>query len=194
MNQPPGPSDIHLDPHGTLTPPGLIGRLVRLLLGAYLSFHAWQVLTVTDVGDVDHPMMWVSVIVALWLLPPVVNIGFGVDGKRHHQRALIVLGVLAAGTGWWLYGTPLSLPTWWWMKGIALYTWTHLGLSFVFAAILATPGCEMRAIPDLIARLTRRPAKEHFCPGFIRQLDEWESRVFKRGGQFGPGSGGNGDA
>lgn len=187
MSKLPGPTEVQFDPAGTISPPRAIGRTVRFLLGAYLCFHAWQVIVLADVRDVDNPMMWLSVVLALWLLPPVVNIGFGVDWKRHPQRLLILLGLVAAGVGWMVYGSPLSEPTWWWMKATTAYTWSHLGGAFVLSAILATPGCEMRSIPDLIARLSGRPAQEHFCPGFIRVLDEWEARVFKRPGQFGPG-------
>ena len=187
-------SSVHFDPKGTITPPRVIGRLARLLLGTYLSFHAWQVITVADVRDVDNPMMWVSVILALWLIPPIINIGLGVDTKNHVRYSLIALGVVVAVIGWLRLGSPLSDYTWWWMKVTTGYTWSHLGVSFVLSAILATPGCEMRSIPDLIARLRGISAQEHHCPGFIRQIDEWEARAFNRPGQFGPGGGDEGDS
>ena len=141
MEQRPDLSEVHFDPEGSITRPRAIGRLVRLLIGAYLTFHVRQVVILADVRDVDDPMMWVSLILALWLLPPVVNIGFGVDWKRHHQLLLIVLGVVAAAAGWTLYGSPFSEPTWLWMKATTAYTWSHLGVSFILSAFLATPGC-----------------------------------------------------
>jgi hypothetical protein len=46
---------------------------------------------------------------------------------------------------------------------------------------LGTPGCEMRAIPDLLGRLTGHTAQEHHCPGFITPLDNWEARRYQSG-------------
>ena len=48
------------------------------------------------------------------------------------------------------------------------------GISFVLSAALATPGCEMRAIPHLWTIVTGRATKEHYCPGFLDGLDKWE--------------------
>ncbi len=41
------------------------------------------------------------------------------------------------------------------------------------AAVLATPGCEMRSIPHLIAILRMGDLKEHVCPGPLDRFDEW---------------------
>ena len=54
------------------------------------------------------------------------------------------------------------------------YWFVHLGFSFFLAAVLATPGCEMRSIPHLWTLITRRATKEHYCPGFLDRLDRWE--------------------
>ena len=55
-----------------------------------------------------------------------------------------------------------------------LYVFGHLGLSFLLSAVIATPGCEMRAIPHLWTLLTGRATREHHCPGFLDSLDAWE--------------------
>ncbi len=60
------------------------------------------------------------------------------------------------------------------MAAIMVYVYAHLGLSFVLAAALATPGCEMRGIPHLVGLLRGRSSGEHYCPGFIDGLDRWE--------------------
>lgn len=44
----------------------------------------------------------------------------------------------------------------------------------VLAGILATPGCEMRAIPHLWGLLTGNRIREHYCPGFFDNLDRWD--------------------
>ena len=70
-----------------------------------------------------------------------------------------------------VWGPPLGVVVY----AVTVYTFAHLGLSFILATVLATPGCEMRAIPDLLGRLTGRTAQEHHCPGFIQPLDDWEA-------------------
>ncbi len=46
-----------------------------------------------------------------------------------------------------------------------LYSTLHLRISLILAAILATPGCEMRSIPHLIAILKKRDlVDERSCP------------------------------
>ncbi|WP_223668512.1 hypothetical protein [Kangiella shandongensis] len=55
-----------------------------------------------------------------------------------------------------------------------LYVFVHLGISFILAALIATPGCEMRAIPHAYSLLTGRQYREHFCPGFLDRVDKWE--------------------
>jgi hypothetical protein len=58
----------------------------------------------------------------------------------------------------------------------------HLGIAFVLSAIIATPGCEMRSIPDLFGRVIGKPSEEHHCPAaFITKIDEWEHRRFGTG-------------
>ena len=83
--------------------------------------------------------------------------------------ALIALDFGLFGT-WW--GWPLGAFVRVWM----VYWSLHLGGSFVLAALIATPGCEMRAVPHLTSLITGHAAKEHYCPGFIDPLDRWERR------------------
>ena len=66
--------------------------------------------------------------------------------------------------------------------GAALWAWlvyffAHLGVSFILSAIIATPGCEMRAIPHLFGKISGRAVAEHHCPAsFITGIDAWESK------------------
>lgn len=82
---------------------------------------------------------------------------------------LALLDLALYGT-WW--APPLGVFTLLWF----IYWSAHLGVSLVLAALIATPGCEMRAIPHLWTRLTGRRTKEHYCPGFFDRLDRWERR------------------
>jgi len=44
--------------------------------------------------------------------------------------------------------------------------------------VLATPGCEMRAIPHLLSLVTGQEAKEHYCPvGPLHRIDKWEASL-----------------
>ena len=100
------------------------------------------------------------------------------DGWRTRTRnsnISIAIALMLAIVSWLKFGTAdhpvLGLALWFWL----VYFYLHLGISFVLAAAIATPGCEMRAIPDLYGRLTGRRAEEHHCPaGFLTGLDAWE--------------------
>jgi hypothetical protein len=59
---------------------------------------------------------------------------------------------------------------------VILYTTGHLGISLVLGAILATPGCEMRSIPHLIAILRKRDLEERSCPYGLTRYDEREAQ------------------
>jgi hypothetical protein len=58
-----------------------------------------------------------------------------------------------------------------------LYLFSHLGLAFVLAALIGTPGCEMRAFHNLYTQVSGKPTKEHYCPiGPLGPIDRWESQ------------------
>ena len=57
-----------------------------------------------------------------------------------------------------------------------MYAFGHLSLSFLLSTAIATPGCEMRAIPHLWTLVTGRATKEHYCPGALDSIDRWETR------------------
>ena len=88
--------------------------------------------------------------------------------------AAIVSGLVAGAafvTSGSLDSPILGLPLNFWLA----YFYGHLGLSFVLASLIATPGCEMRSIPEIIGQARGATSEEHHCPaGFITQIDEWE--------------------
>jgi len=171
-------SDTRFDEQGTLSKPGPIGRLVRLGLGAlclYAVYGLYQQWKYEGVNfDITEPTWLISLAVAVWLFPAVVNIGFTKSWGRWPQWVVVIVAAVLAvvsrvGWGSWI-GPPLGL----FVFTVMAYTFIHLGLSFVLSAILATPGCEMRAIPHLWTQLTGRATKEHYCPGWLDGLDKWE--------------------
>ena len=168
---------------GSLAPPGPVGRMVRLGLGVMCLMGLWNVtsnpgaLITAPIEVAKNPYFVFLIVMGFWIINYVVNIGFSRSwGRRPAYVSLagfLILGVV----GFVMYGS-FSSP----LLGTPLFLWLgyfygHLGISFVLAAALATPGCEMRAIPELIGLITGRAAAEHHCPAsFISKLDEWEQR------------------
>ncbi len=164
---------------GSLKRPGPIGRLVRLSLGVFCLYAFYELYyyleqtTTQPLSSLDNRVL--LLLGPLCLFNYVVNIGFT---KNWGQLPLIIslaVLVLSAGAAYLvsgsfdspIFGVPLNL----WFA----YFYGHLGVSFVLAAIIATPGCEMRSIPELIGKARGTVSNEHHCPvGFITGIDEWE--------------------
>lgn len=178
---------FHFDEPGTLPTPGPIGRVVRLGFGCASLWLVWLLATRSDTRDLLNPSFWALAAFALMLAPYVVNIGFGVRWGGWPRVASVVILVGSAAAGLMTAGSLLSMPLWATVTGWMIYLYGHLGISFVLSAVLATPGCEMRALPHLRATVFASAAREHYCPGFIGTFDEWEQQ--RRSGADSPGDG-----
>lgn len=172
---------LELVEEGTLTRPGPIGRTVRLLLGLACLYALYQLFLyrqeIIQAPISVLPNLVVMVFATVLIINYVVNIGFGKSWGRWPSYLAIGSTLLLAAIAWLAFGTANhALPgtaLWAWM----VYFFAHLGASFVLSAILATPGCEMRAIPELIGKISGRAAAEHHCPAaFISRIDAWESK------------------
>ena len=164
---------------GTLHKPKMIGRAVRLLLGLGCCVCAFQYAAIPQVLlhiDTPHVSVFLWPAVALWVLPPVVNLGFGRGWENRPRVVVLLLCAAAIAVDLVVFGQLWGPPLGGVVYIVTVYTFAHLGVSFILAAFLATPGCEMRSVPDLLGRLTGRTAQEHHCPGFIQPLDNWEAR------------------
>jgi hypothetical protein len=167
---------------GSLERPGPVGRLARLGLGG-ACMYALYVLLLHHQSIIQRPVsvipnIAVIVFAAIFIINYVVNIGFGKSFGRWPSYLSLAAGGALAGLGWLLFDTPdhplLGVGLWFWL----VYFYAHLGISFLLAAIIATPGCEMRSIPELVGRITGRAALEHHCPAsFITKIDAWERRA-----------------
>ena len=182
---------LRLEEPGTLARPGPAGRLVRLGFGVLCLSFPWFLWELSQTGTdflatplsglIDLPIgniigLSIGAIFALRLFSYVINIGFSMDWRRLPLVAIVALFVLAGLVGWMRTGAFWS-PI---LGGVVLvwliYIYAHLGLSFILAAVLATPGCEMRAVPHLWALLRGRQTKEHYCPvGPLHRIDQWEA-------------------
>ncbi len=172
-------TELRLDEPGTLPRPGIIGRTVRLLFAALCHFALLRVLE--QRGDflvstsTALAQFVVAIAVAFWVFPHVVNIGFSKGWRRRPQAEIVLLLLVAAAASWVFYGgilgPPLGLVMFVWL----IYVFGHLGVSFALATVLATPGCEMRAIPHFWTVMTGRKTKEHYCTFYLYRIDIWEA-------------------
>ena len=173
-------TDLSLDEPGTLPRPGPVGRLMRLAFGVICAFYVLGIVHVHDslLDGQGHvrSVIWNGVLIGLFLISYVVNIGFSRDWKKWPAALSACTFLLLAAYGYFNQATletaALARTIWVW----EFYLFTHLGISFLLAALLATPGCEMRAFHDLYARLSGSSVKEHICPvGPLTAIDRWES-------------------
>lgn len=170
-------TETHFEDEGSLEKPRIIGRLVRLAIGVGLLYLAYPLIAnfgqVVETGlPVTSNILLIGIL--FWVLPYVVNIGWSLNTKRLPQITVIGLSVLLGAFDYLsqgvVYGASLKVLTLVWV----LYTAGHLGVCMLLAGLLATPGCEMRSIPHLWTRLTGRRTQEHYCPGWLDNIDRWE--------------------
>ena len=174
-------TDLKLDEPGTLPRPGPVGRLARLVFGLLCLSYVYGLITVG--GDLQspsgniRPIIWNGILAGLLVVSYVVNIGYSRAWKKWPAVVSATALAAVASVGYLMSGTvetlALALLMWAW----ELYIFGHLGISFLLAAIIATPGCEMRALHDLYSRVTGVATKEHYCPvGPLNPIDQWEAR------------------
>lgn len=178
--EPMATTDLKLDEPGTLPRPGPVGRLARLVFGLLCLSYVYGLIMISS--DIMSPtgnartMIWNGILPGLFLVSYVVNIGFSRAWKKWPAivssiafAAVALVGHVTSGA---VETATLARMIWGW----ELYVFAHLGLSFLLAAIIGTPGCEMRAYHDLYSRVTRVPTKEHYCPvGPLHPIDQWEA-------------------
>jgi len=163
---------------GSLEKPGPVGRMVRFLLGVLCFYGLYELITVAPYFASDPigllPGMSLMILVAFCIFNYIVNIGFSRNWNRYPVAISFVLFGVMALVSYLVAGTP-NTPILLWLGCF----FTHLGISFVLASALGTPGCEMRTIPQLFSKFTHRESKEHHCPvSIISGIDRWEKRHF----------------
>ncbi len=173
-------TDLKLDEPGSLPRPGPIGRSARLAFGALCLSYVVALVDVsgdliTDDGQI-RSVVWNGILIGLFLVSYVINIGFSRAWKKwpalFSTSAFLVVGVIGYMNEGTVETTLLAHIVWGW----ELYVFSHLGMAFIISALIATPGCEMRAFHDLYSRVTGVPTKEHYCPvGPLHPIDRWEA-------------------
>lgn len=168
-----------------LAPAGLLSRAGKLMMGLLQIYLVFQLLVGYKVIFRESMptgiTLIIAVVLAFALLSWTINLGFQRRwGARPFYVALGAVGVAMAlgyfmGGGFW--GLPLASV----LYGITVYVHGHMGPCHVLAAVMGTPGCEMRSPDHLRAMLQGKKAELHICPGFWTPLDEWEARIRGRG-------------
>ena len=173
-------TDLKLCDSGSLPRPGPVGRLVRLAFGFICVWYVFQLIEVSGqlMSEDGHiiPIVWNGVIIGLFLISYVINIGFSRDWKKWPAYISGSIFLAIAGIGYVMKGTIetdlLARAMWDW----EVYLFSHLGGAFIISSLIGTPGCEMRAFHDLYSRLTGIPTREHYCPvGPLHSIDQWEA-------------------
>ncbi len=141
-------TDLKLDEAGTLPRPGPIGRLVRLAYG----------------------------LLCFWFVSYLIQISPNLIDASGHVRQGIWNGIFP-GLFLISYVVNIGYSRAWKKWPAIVSAGVFLGIAYVLAAVIGTPGCEMRAFHDLYTRVTGIPTKEHYCPvGPLHPIDQWEAR------------------
>jgi hypothetical protein len=141
--------------------PGPVGLLIRVVLGAASIWGLVELVTNWDVfrdQDLIESDFWFITLFTLCLLPDVFNIGLR---RRWGVWPLVVFlaGAVAIGSVGYLgevWTTALAA----WVYAGDLLVFAALSVSFPVAIATRTPGCELNAVPRLVARLRGTEAAE----------------------------------
>jgi hypothetical protein len=135
--------------------PGPVGLLIRVVLGAAAVYGLVELVTKWDIfrnQNLIESDFWFITLFTLCLLADVFNIGlrrrWGVWPIVAFLAGAAVLGLasyLAAGEVW---TTALAA----WVYAGDLLVFAALSVSFPVAIAMRTPGCELNALPRLVAR------------------------------------------
>jgi len=136
--------------------PGPVGLLIRVVLGAASVYALVELVTKWDIfrdQNLIESDFWFITVFTLCLLADVFNIGLR---RRWGLWPIVVFVAGAAAIGSASY---LALREIWttalaaWVYAGDLLVFAALSVSFPVAIVTRTPGCELNALPRLVARL-----------------------------------------
>jgi hypothetical protein len=136
--------------------PGPVGLLIRAVLGVAVVYALVELVTKWDIFhelNLIESDFWFITIFTLCLLADVFNIGLR---RRWGVWPIVIFlaGAAAIGAASWLaagevWTTALAA----WVYAGDLLVFGALSVSFPVAIAMRTPGCELNALPKLVARL-----------------------------------------
>lgn len=172
-------------PSGGLPKPGWPGRAIRfgagvLILQGALGIGEGFFQLVSTPRVPDNIVLWTFAALLFFSMRDVIDLGLRVQWGQKARIAILALAGVSLILDYIFYHRLWAPPL-----GLLFSTWCLLiavpfGLALILAAILGTPGCEMRSYADLLARLQGRSAEEHYCPGGIDFIDRWMTRGGKK--------------
>lgn len=166
-----------------IPPAGVLGRVGRFFVGAIQVWYS--VLAIRYFGALTRPSLepgiWILALIAFALFSADIDLGFSRRlrlGRKPLYGALAAVALagafdaVAVGTPWGPTAASVILA-------VTVFTHLHMGTSHLLAAVTGIRGCEMRAIPYLIARARRggAAAELQVCPGLWTPIDRWEARL-----------------
>ena len=164
--------------------PGPVGLLLRVILGAAAVYALVELLTKWDVFrdlNLIESDFWFVTLFTLCLLADVFNIGLR---RRWGPWPIVVFlaGAVVLGSASYLTAGEV------WTIGLAAWVYAGdplvfgaLSVSFPVAIMLRTPGCELNALPRLVARLRGRADQEtRRCLLGVDLLDRQPLRLPRR--------------
>ena len=131
---------------GSYPRPGLIGRSIRTAAGLFILYMTVPAVIFDYDGVIrigwNTPILgWIpGFLISVHLLPVIIDRGFGVQWGRRSQVVFGVLFLASLAIDLLIYGNPWAPPL-----GLLVVLTTalvlgFLGLSFLVAGLLATPG------------------------------------------------------
>ncbi len=156
-----------------LVRPGVLGRLIRFVMAGAVGWLGFETLRNTrgfwdGIGPDPQfiPMALALVGFTGWVVSELV----GRDWGSRPTLVMLALCAVAAAIGAAqgnVWGPPLGIAFWTWGVLFSLL----LAPAFLLAALLGTPGCEMRSYADLWTRMRGGDPAAVACPGWIDRLD-----------------------
>jgi hypothetical protein len=164
--------------------PGPIGLLIRVVLGAASVYALVELVTKWDIfrdRNLIESDFWFVTLFTLCLLADVFNIGlrrrwgpWPIVVFLAGAAALGAVGYLASGEVW-----TAALAAWVYAGDLLVFG--ALSVSFPVAIAMRTPGCELNALPRLVARLRgTADAETRRCLLGVDLLDRQPRRLPRR--------------
>ena len=143
------------------------GYAVFLLSNAYFMFGGSRFLL--------HPGTLLGIASSLWVVNDLINAGYLRNWGNRPRLVVLGLALVLLLVDLLVYGTPLAPPLSLFVYWFIVYTMAHLGIVHILAALIATPGCEMRSIAHWTNRILGRQTEPRMCTGLWTQVDRWEA-------------------
>ncbi|MFP6616954.1 MAG: hypothetical protein VCB26_11170 [Candidatus Hydrogenedentota bacterium] len=167
-----------------VAPLRIIGRTARFMTGAAQLWFVYILFTnpgiITAPNAPSNLSYWIPVGLAFALLSWTVNLAFGMKWGKWPSLIAAAVGFAAVGIDIAMYDSFWGVPLAAVVTVVSVYVHGHMGIGHVIAGIVATPGCEMKAIPHLISIVRGSSSQFVACPGVWAPLDRIEARLWSR--------------